>query len=85
MTYNTNAEIAKSETLFPRLVACAAEQDKAKPYETWVEEHIWDIAVTPGWSEAWAYAKSQGPGPDLGSSEVVITDGMILAAIQPMV
>jgi hypothetical protein len=41
------------------------------------------LAATPGWAEAWESAVAGGivsPGSDPG----VITDGMILAAVQPM-
>lgn len=83
MTYATIAAIARDQDLFPRLTASAAEEHKAKPYDGWVAEHIWDLAATPGWAAAWESAVAGGvarPGADEG----VITDSMILAAVQPM-
>jgi hypothetical protein len=84
MSYNTIAEIAADNELFPRLVACAAVEKKSKPYSEWTEENRWDLAASPGWAEAWEYAKNQPPGAPIGSNPAVITDGMILAAIQTL-
>lgn len=84
MSYSTIALIAASETLFPRLVACAATLGKPKPVEQWVEAHRWEIAASTGWSDAWDAALTGDPGPDIGSNPEVITDAMILAAIQPL-
>lgn len=83
MTYRTISEIATSMTLRPRLVAAAAEEKKPRPYEAWVAEWAWDLASTPGWEEAWESAQAGGV-PDPGADDSVITDPMILAAVQPM-
>lgn len=83
MTYATIAVMATDPSLFNRLVAAAAEENKTKPYEGWVSEHRWDLATTPGWAQAWEYAIAAGVA-DPGARNDVITDGMILAAVQPM-
>jgi hypothetical protein len=83
MTYATIAEIAQNNALFQRLTAAAAEQGKTKPYNQWVADHAWDLAVTPGWAASWEYAEALGIA-DPGADDGVITDGMILAAVQPM-
>lgn len=83
MTYNTIAAIARSTDFCQRLIACAAEQNKTTPFETWVETHRWKLAATPGWASAWESAVAANKA-NIGSDETVITDAMILAAVQPM-
>lgn len=90
MTYKNVAQITQSSSLFQRLTACAATQvdeyAKPKPYPQWIAEHIWEIAASPGWADKWAYAMATHPEEDYdpGDDESVITDGDILAVIQPM-
>src|SRR5688572_10570362 len=83
MTYYTLAVMQADNQLFRRLVACAAEQKKARPYEQWVFDRIWDIVTSPGWAAQWEYAEAVGK-EDIGSDPGVITDADILAVIQPM-
>lgn len=83
MTYATIAAIAGDFTLAARMTAAAAQEHKSRPYEDWVNDYRWDLAATPGWAAAWESAVAAGivnPGGDEG----VITDAMILAAVQPM-
>ncbi len=83
MSYMTIATMANDWALAQRLTAAAAEEDKARPYPQWVAGYAWDLAATPGWAASWESAVAGGienPGADPG----VITDGMILAAVQPM-
>ena len=83
MAYATIAAMAQDLSLFNRLTAAAAEEHKTRPYPTWVDEYRWDLAATPGWAAAWEAAVLNGV-PDPGADPAVITDGMILAAVQPM-
>jgi hypothetical protein len=83
MSYSTIAEIAYDSALFNRCVAAAAEETKTKPYESWVSDHRWDLASSPGWAPAWESAVAAG-NPSPGNDPSVITDEMILAAVQPM-
>jgi hypothetical protein len=83
MTYNSIADMAGNIPLRQRCTAAAAQENKPKPYEGWVDDHRWELAATPGWSEAWDSAVAGG-NPNPGADEAVITDGMILAAVQPM-
>ena len=83
MTYANIAAITESASLQRRLQACAAEQQKPKPYGEWVYNHIWDIASAPGWAAKWASALAGGV-TDPGANEGVITDADILAVIQTM-
>lgn len=78
--YSSVVEMASNQTLFNRCVAAAAEQGELQP-DGWVSNNIWHLAASPGWDDAWEYAKSTGnnaPGEHSG----VIDDAMILAAVQ---
>lgn len=83
MTYSTIAAIAGDYGLAQRLTAAAAEEHKTRPYPEWVAQYQWDLASTPGWAAAWESAVAGGV-TDPGTNPGVITDGMILAAVQPM-
>jgi len=83
MAYATTAQITQSTALMQRLIACAAEQKKVKPYQNWVLDRIWDIAVSPGWSAKWESAVAS-ENPDPGADPAVISDQDILGVIQPM-
>jgi hypothetical protein len=87
MTYNTVGKIASSQGLNKRVNACAA-QEGAVNMSMWVLNNIWTVAASPGWAEAWEAAEgnmTDNDNPDLGARSNVITDGMILAAVQPIV
>jgi hypothetical protein len=87
VTYSTIAAMAQNSALFLRLTAAAAGEHKPKPYAEWVQERLWDFASTPGWALAWESALAGHPDDpeyDPGADNGVITDGMILPAVQPM-
>jgi hypothetical protein len=68
-----------------RVTACAAIEDLPDP-RSWVTGHEWQLAASPGWGDAWAYASAVDPDEtDLGSRSDVISDGMILASVQAIV
>ncbi len=85
MTYLSIADMHDSATLRRRLTACAAQEGKGGLVgpEKWLDAHAWALAAQPGWADAWAYAVASN-NPDPGADAGVITDGMILAAVQPM-
>ena len=84
MTYNSIFSLSQDQDLKNRLTACASVERKGGDFPGWwVESNIWKLAATPGWGDAYGYAVSVGkdrPGHD----ESVITDAMILAAVQPL-
>lgn len=82
MSYKSIAIMAQDHDLMMRITACAAQERKPS-LGTWVQRYLWFIASSPGWSEAWDYAVSTQV-TDIGNNEAVITDGMILAAVQSM-
>lgn len=82
MSYATIAKITQSLSLRERLVACAADEGAPTP-EAWVSQNIWKIATAPGADDAWESAIAAGV-TDPGAREDVITDGMILGVVQPL-
>lgn len=91
MTYNHNAQASLDTALRLRVAACIATQDPASYV---IPEHspskhplaladaiIWQCCGQPGWADAYSYAVNTGV-VDPGSDDAVITDGMILSAVQ---
>lgn len=85
MSYLDVAEIRDDGHIARRVMACVAVEDiSAQPGE-WVAKYAWVLAAQPGWADAWAYAKANHAGDDdyrPGRDGGVITDGMILSAVQ---
>lgn len=83
MTYQDISDLANSNDLKKRMEACAADEGETNNPWGWVSTNIWVLVTTPGWEEAWAYAVLQGK-EDIGRDPLVISDPMILSAIQPL-
>lgn len=84
MSYAAVVQLARSSSLLDRVAAAAAKEGQDSP-QSWALERAWRFAAEPGWAEAWAYAKdtqSVNVNPDTGAREDVISDAMILAAVQ---
>lgn len=84
MSYNSIAEMAQSDSLIRRITACAAKENKPNP-TIWAREQAWPLAASPGWAEAWDYVKGTmtvNDNHDIGERDDVITDAMILSAVQ---
>lgn len=80
MSYNTQAALAVDPDIRNRVAACAATQGMPSPVQ-WADTYLWRLSGSPGWDDAYAYAvASDNARP--GYDEAVITDGMILAAVQ---
>jgi hypothetical protein len=76
--------IARDNDMTERVAACAAQQGQELPHRWWAEQNAYTWASAPGWGAKWDSAVAGGvehPGAD----PAVITDGDILAVIQPMV
>jgi hypothetical protein len=82
MTYLTIAAVAEDTAVRRRISACAAVEGVPDP-ETWAYRNSLSLAAQPGWAAAWESADAAG-NPDPGSDPAVITDGMILAAVQAL-
>ena len=82
MSYNDIATMAKDGDLRERIAACAAEEGIREPHPTqWADRNQWALAASPGWGDAYGYALNTNVERP-GKSESVITDAMILSAVQ---
>ena len=78
--YLAIAAIAEDRDLQRRVTACMAQEGMDRP-EDEAYAWRWAIAAQPGWGAAWASAQAAGRS-DIGAQPDVISDGMILAAVQ---
>ena len=80
MSYAGIHRMQSSPSLRARITACAVQEGN-----TWAQitepMFFYKLASSPGWAAAWASAEA-GSVPDPGADEGVITDGMILSAVQ---
>ena len=85
MAYQDNVEIFLSSALKMRMTACVALEGWPDPMGL-LAAHEWELAGQPGWSAAWASGRLAHPSSDdLGVHNDVITDGMILSAVQAII
>lgn len=77
MSFATIAQCAADSSLTNRIMACAA----AEGDHNMVGQLVWPIAASSDIEAAYAYALANG-NPDPGGDETVITDQMILSAVQ---
>ena len=85
MSYATVSGIRRDPWIKERVTACVAIEGGASP-DQWVSDHAWSLAAQPGWAPAWESALAAHPEPEYqpGRDEAVITDSMILAAVQAL-
>ncbi|QJD49999.1 hypothetical protein SEA_RASOVI_22 [Microbacterium phage Rasovi] len=86
MSYATVALMRRDYDLANRVAACVAVEGISDYPEQWAGENAWALAAQPGWAEAWESAVVSHPDPDYRPAldEGVITDGMILSAVQSL-
>lgn len=80
MAYWDIAQMSVDLDLTSRVAASASQESIPDPRD-WAGNNMLTLAASPGWGEAWASAVAAGnalPGRDAA----VITDGMILSAVQ---
>jgi len=81
--YLTISTIAADPAMLGRVTACAGQQGSELPPEVWAWENRYRWAAAPGWGQQWDSAVASGV-EDPGADPAVITDGDILAVVQPM-
>jgi hypothetical protein len=86
MSYNAIAAAAQDPNLRERIAACLAQETDGVEQPTALADlYMWRLAASPGWGEAYDYARDtrllSNPVP-VGADPAVITDAMILAAVQ---
>ena len=87
MAYSSISLLAQDYDFINRVASCAANE-VSKTYQPlqWASEHIWWVAASPGFGEAYQYALDTDPPVERpGWDPSVITDGQILAAVQGLV
>lgn len=98
-SYLSIAAIADDEYMLARLNACVTQQfhlgnitidpkwgeDATAPL-SWVSNYRYLWASSPGWGESWSYALNVNTDPSYepGKDIAVITDEMILSAVQTL-
>lgn len=80
MSYNTIHQCANDQPFKDRVTASAAQEGADDPIGT-MFRLIWPVAVLPDIEGAYASALAAG-NPNPGGDEAVITDQMILSAVQ---
>lgn len=88
MSYAAIALMKADADLITRVTACAAQERSTRgvtnpPPEMWVSNNMWSFVSRTDWADAYSYALGTGvarPGWD----DAVVTDAMILAAVQPL-
>lgn len=80
MSYLSQATLVDDLDLRRRIIACAAITGVGEA-EFWAHQNRWRFAVQPGWEDAYATALEQDIASP-GSDPDVITDAMILTAVQ---
>lgn len=81
MSYLTQAKMAQDYGLIMRIAACAASEGVSLAPTSWADTHRQRLVASPSWDTAWESALA-GDVENPGEDEAVITDGMILAAVQ---
>ena len=84
MSYKTQSRMAIDGDLRLRIGACAATQRVPNSLQ-WAADNQWLLAAEPGWDDAYSYALLVNENDPMylpGADENVITDPMILAAVQ---
>lgn len=83
MSYNDVRTMAKDIYLVERIAACVAGQGQPLnmgPLD-WAWTNNWTICASSGWDASWESGTAAGI-QNLGANEGVITDAMILTAVQ---
>ena len=86
MSYETVAQCATDPQMRLRIAAAIAQEDAvgttAQTGALYQADKIqWQCASEPGWGEAWESAIAGGT-TDIGNDPAVISDAMILSAVQ---
>ena len=82
MAYSDVALLAQDSDFILRTRAAVSQEGEPDPV-TWSNEHVWPMAGSPGFGDAYASALAGGiyrPGND----QAVISDSMILSAVQAL-
>lgn len=85
MSYTAIAQMQRDPDIRDRVSACVAMEVPNVYPEGWVQEKAWLFATQPDWTVAWDNALSTHANEENyrpGHDPLVITDQMILSAVQ---
>lgn len=83
MSYSTVAKCSHDEVFLDRVTACIATEGYTMDPNMYAMSIIWMVSAHDDIEQAYAYAlTAENPNP--GGDETVITDQMILSAVQPL-
>ena len=85
MSYNSIALAAQDQDLRVRIAACVAQEYPGNPAHptVYADQIQWLCCGEPGWGDAYESAlAADPPNPAPGADPAVITDLMILGAVQ---
>jgi hypothetical protein len=86
MSYASQADLSNDRDFLERVAACAAVEvpvQNGVPPLAWAERNVWLVAASPGFAAAYESAQvALVPRP--GRDPAVISDSMILAAVQSL-
>ena len=85
MSYWDISDMAQNEDMLNRVKACVAQEHPDADPETWVSTYMLKVCASPNWGESWASALANLNITQPGKDPSVISDGMILSAVQPIV
>jgi len=88
MSYLSIVEMVGSQSLQSRVTAAVAKEKYKGDALEFTRTYIWQIVADGNWDAAWDSAvagTTVNVNPDTGMRNDVITDGMILAVVQPLV
>lgn len=80
MSYNTINRCANDQAFQARITACAAQEGAVEPNAA-MYKLVWPVSTRTDIEAAYASAVAAS-NPNPGGDESVITDGMILSAVQ---
>lgn len=86
MSYWVIAQMSLDNDLTMREAACYAQEQGTNDADptSWALKHGLALAAQPGWDAAYSYALATNiPAPGMNAG--VITDGMILSAVQSII
>lgn len=84
MSYSSQAQLSNDSDFIQRTAAAAAvEVPKTHQPQQWAVDHIWWMAASPGFADAYESALA-GSVDRPGNDPAVISDAQILSAIQAL-
>lgn len=88
MSYHAINQMFQSQSLRQRVIACAAQEGITDPETAVSNIRMWQLSSNTDWVAAWDTAVdgyTLDKNPNTGERPDVITDAMILSAVQAII